>query len=250
MKDLSITHVAIRQHQGLYSLNDLHLASGGEARHRPGYFLENEQAKELIQALETAGIPAVKTKEGRNGGTYACKELVIAYGAWISAAFHLKVISVFLDSVQKTKPQTPLKQLSEASKAFKDVYHLMRTLELDKNAATISANQAIRQQSQLDLLALTGNTHLVAENQDSGYYIPTELGKQIGLSAIKVNRLLASVGLQERFGEDWEATAAGKAHSRRFDTAKCHSDGTPVTQLKWARSVLPLIQTPPLQQAA
>lgn len=86
----------VRQHDGLFSLNDLHTASGGEKRHIPSYFLENQQTKELVAEIETTGIPVVKTREGRNGGTYACRELVIAYAAWINAAFHLKVIRVFL----------------------------------------------------------------------------------------------------------------------------------------------------------
>lgn len=97
---LTVAGTNVRQMNGLYSLNDLHKASGSEAKHRPGYFLDVEQTKALHTEIETAGIPAVKTKEGRNGGTYACKELVIAYAAWISAAFHLKVIRVFLDVVQ------------------------------------------------------------------------------------------------------------------------------------------------------
>ncbi|MCX7509404.1 KilA-N domain-containing protein [Delftia tsuruhatensis] len=93
---VTIGGTAVRQAEGLYSLNDLHKESGGLANHRPGYFLDNEQTKALVREIETAGIPAVKTRQGRNGGTYACKELVIAYAAWISAKFHLKVIRVFL----------------------------------------------------------------------------------------------------------------------------------------------------------
>lgn len=96
---LTIGSTRVRQVGGLFSLNDLHQESGGMANHRPGYFLDNEQTKALLQEIENAGIPAVKTKQGRNGGTYACRELVIAYAAWISAAFHLKVIRVFLAQV-------------------------------------------------------------------------------------------------------------------------------------------------------
>ncbi len=102
MTTLTIGTSEIRQINGLYSLNDLHKASGGEAKHRPGYFLTNDQTKALIVEIQTAGIPAVKSAEGRNGGSYACKELVIAYAAWISPAFHLKVIRVFLAQVGRT----------------------------------------------------------------------------------------------------------------------------------------------------
>ena len=50
------------------------------------------------------GFPAVKTVEGRSGGTYAVKEVVVAYANWISAVFHLKVIRTFL-AVQEGKTQ-------------------------------------------------------------------------------------------------------------------------------------------------
>lgn len=92
---LTILSNPIRQIDGLYSLNDLHKASGGENKHRPNYFLSNEQTKALIDEIQIAGIPAISAKPRR--GTYACRELVIAYAAWISAAFHLKVIRVFLN---------------------------------------------------------------------------------------------------------------------------------------------------------
>ncbi len=102
---LAIGDVAVRQLDGLFSLNDLHAASGGDPNQRPGEFVRNEQTKTLIAEISNAGIPAIESKRGANGGTYACRELVIAYAAWISAAFHLKVIRVFL--AQQDKPAAP-----------------------------------------------------------------------------------------------------------------------------------------------
>lgn len=95
MNAITILSTAIRQLDGLYCLNDLHTAAGAEPRHRPSRWLENQQTQELAQEIETAGIPAVKTKEGRNGGTYVCRELVYAYAMWISPKFNLAVIRAF-----------------------------------------------------------------------------------------------------------------------------------------------------------
>lgn len=97
-KALTIGTTSVREVDGLYSLNDLHREAGAQAKHKPGNFLGIDQTKELMAEIETAGISAVSTREGRSGGTFACKELVIAYAAWISAAFHLKVIRVFLST--------------------------------------------------------------------------------------------------------------------------------------------------------
>ncbi|WP_231389508.1 KilA-N domain-containing protein [Dickeya chrysanthemi] len=72
-------------------LNQLNRASGGEKRHAPSYWLANKQTIALIAELETTGIPVVRL-EGRNGGTFVCREQVYAYAMWISASLNLRVI--------------------------------------------------------------------------------------------------------------------------------------------------------------
>lgn len=95
----------VKQLNGLYSLNDLHKASGGENRHRPNYFLSIAQTEELIKEIQIAGMSAIYAKP--RIGTFVCRELVIAYSAWISPAFHLKVIRVFLSATDPVRTEKP-----------------------------------------------------------------------------------------------------------------------------------------------
>lgn len=82
-----------RDDDGRYCLNDLHKAAGGENKHRPKYWLENQQTQELVCELEKDGFPPIQSKQGV--GTYVGKELVYAYAMWISPKFHLAVIRAF-----------------------------------------------------------------------------------------------------------------------------------------------------------
>lgn len=98
MTSLSIFNTQIRTQDNFYSLNDLHKASSGNAKHKPSNFLRIEQTRELITEIERCSDMsiAIKTKRGgTNQGTYVCKELVYAYAMWISAKFHLQVIRAF-----------------------------------------------------------------------------------------------------------------------------------------------------------
>ena len=101
---LTLGNITVRQVNGLFSLTDLHRAAGGEDKHQPNLFIRNDQTKALVAEIAKGADSHLflNTAKGRNGGTYACRELVIAYAAWISAAFHLKVIRVFLAA---TTPQ-------------------------------------------------------------------------------------------------------------------------------------------------
>ena len=103
MNAISVANVAIRQFDNLYSLNDLHKASGGEKRHELTNWLKLQQTTELIDELSKPDITGLKENQqvikvvrgGSKRGTYACKELVYAYATWISAKFFLQVIRTF-----------------------------------------------------------------------------------------------------------------------------------------------------------
>lgn len=109
MANITIGTSIVSEKDGLYSLNDLHTAAGGEEKHKPAFFLRNDQTQSLLSELQKGANLHLflKTTKGRNGGTYVCRELVIAYAAWISAEFHLRVIRVFLDA-HTAKPVPPL----------------------------------------------------------------------------------------------------------------------------------------------
>ncbi|MGY4674221.1 P22AR C-terminal domain-containing protein [Ursidibacter arcticus] len=97
---LTILTNKIRTLDNLYSLNDLHFASGNDPKHRPSLFIRLETTKELIEEIskEVRSTDLIfKTLRGRNiQGTYACEELALAYATWISPKFHLVVLRAFI----------------------------------------------------------------------------------------------------------------------------------------------------------
>lgn len=232
--------------EGRYSLNDLHRAAGGESKHRPGEWLRNAQTAELIAEIETAGISAVKSQEGRGGGTYVVKELVYSYAMWISPAFNLKVIRAYDSMATGAQTHTSASSaLDAATSAFKlipTVVRAARMLGLDKNAAAISANNAVAKMTGTNVMHLLGHTHLAADNQEALFYTPTELGRQIGISGRAFNMLLAEAGLQAKKGEHWAPLATAEGFCRIMDTGKRHGDGTMIQQIKWHDGVLALVQ--------
>lgn len=103
---LTICDRTVRVIDGLYCLNDLHKASGGEEKHAPFRFMRNAETRSLAKQIERTPnmvdgsiTKAYKVVRGGNSknrqGTYVCKELVYRYAMWINPRFYLMVIRTF-----------------------------------------------------------------------------------------------------------------------------------------------------------
>lgn len=87
---------------GLYSLNDLHKASGGEKRHEPNRWLRKQEVQEVIKKAEKDTPQKwVVTKEGKNGGTWVDRILLGMYASWISPEFHILVYKTFFETMDE-----------------------------------------------------------------------------------------------------------------------------------------------------
>lgn len=104
MSNLAILNTNVRSYENLFSLNDLHVASGNLEKHSPRRFTRLDTTKALIAEIEKDNQHALKIIRGTNGGTYACEELVLSYAMWISPKFHLIVLRAFL-AMHRNQPQ-------------------------------------------------------------------------------------------------------------------------------------------------
>ncbi len=114
-----IEGISVRQYlEGNFCLNDLQraaIAVPNETRSirtlAVHEFMRRPETQSLVELLEneTTGNSRsrpVITVQGKNGGTYVCKELVYAYAMWISPAFNLKVIRTFDAAMIKAREAT------------------------------------------------------------------------------------------------------------------------------------------------
>lgn len=158
--------------------------------------------------------------------------------------FERMVFEDILPAIRKTgsygKVHTP--SVLAPAKEFRAVFGIGRLIGLDKNAAAISANQAVSTLTGTNMLALMGQVHLEADNQEAQFFTPTELGERMKLSGRKFNLLLAEAGFQMKRGEVWEVLEPGRDFARIYDTGKKHGSGVPIQQIKWAASVLTLLK--------
>ena len=109
---ISIAGLTIDQNgNGLYSINDLHKASGGLKKHQPALWFQlqsttnfvryqEEKAKSQEQNHKNINL-VIETIQGKGKaqGTFVSRKLVVAYAMWISPAFADHVLDTFLDVV-------------------------------------------------------------------------------------------------------------------------------------------------------
>ena len=151
--------------------------------------------------------------------------------------FRQWVVNDVLPSIRKTG-KYEVKKENVLTRDQLDMYSLvLEKAGIKGNQLALSLDKAVRNKTGESVLALT-ETVLVADTQNQ-LYNPTELGNELGISAIKFNKALAYLGYQEKIDKKWEMTTLGQAKGGIYlDTNKKHSDGTPVRQLKWPYKVI------------
>lgn len=198
---------------------------------------EDEKQNLRIVGFGPRGVTVVS-----EAGLYAS---ILASQKEEAKRFKRWVMHDVLPSIRQTgsyvAPSAKAQSALEPAKEFKALFSVAKLIGLDKNAAAISANQAVAHLTGTNILALLGHTHLETPEQQQ-YFTPTELGEQINLSARKVNLLLAEAGFQAKRGEVWEVMDAGREFAKIYDTGKKHGSGVPIQQIKWSALAIPLLK--------
>ena len=155
--------------------------------------------------------------------------------------FRQWVVSEVLPAIRKTgRYETP--KATSDSISLKDLVEVTKlVLEpagIEGNQLTLALDKVVKNKTGESALALSG-VQLKAPQQEH-LATPSELGKQVGLSGQKINKILEEAGLQcKDINDKWTPTEEGLALGAvLLDVGKAHSNGTPIRQLKWSMSVL------------
>lgn len=160
-----------------------------------------------------------------------------------------KLEDFYFDKKPKQQPGQP--PLLETLRFAKE---LATEIGLEGNQIVFSAAHYVKSETGIDVLEKLGATHLLSNSQEQEL-TPTELGELIGgYNPRQINAALENAGLQtswysvkkkdgkEKKIKNWIPTEEGKQHSVLLDTKKNHSDGTTIQQLKWKKSIIPMLE--------
>lgn len=163
-----------------------------------------------------------------------------------TGGYHVAANGEFTQGAIREFQVTRLEMVQNVTNMTESSLRLAGLLGFEGNQGRLYADKLVKRQLGIGPMELLGVTGLVNQEQEL-HYTATELGKKHGMSANSMNKLLAQVGLQRRFEyakgkHRWELMPEGRKHGVILDTAKRHSDGTPVQQIRWRESVLQVLQ--------
>ena len=150
-----------------------------------------------------------------------------------------KVRRTVLGKLKTLRPIENQKDIAVlAQPVFEAAFSYAKLFNLEGNQALLAADKATARHTGFSPMKFL-QIELKNENQTINL-TPTEIGKQLNpsLSAVATNKRLEVLGYQEKLGSAWVPTEKGKPYAVFLDTGKRHSDGTPITQLKWLSSII------------
>lgn len=229
----------------------------------PKDWLKTDETQAYINAIrrkilieENQLVRVVSGAPETGGGTWLHPKLGVAFARWLNVDFALWCDEI-IEGILKGDVSPPItakpKPNLDAFKAASVIARGLKALGLDKiltpNAFALSVDTTVRKVTSASALEMSGNLHLMADEKGR-VYTPTELGQMLAvpIKARQFNLALEAVGLQKREMGEWMPTDDAKGLFEWADTAKRHSNGTPVKQLRWFKAVLSRL--PNQQEAA
>ncbi|MBC5772631.1 KilA-N domain-containing protein [Pontibacter sp. KCTC 32443] len=103
------------------SITDLWKASGSKREQAPNFWINQDSTQQLIETvcgiLNATQNCIIKTKRGKGGGTYAHKQIALAYAKYLSPELHYAVNQVFFERIEEE--QNPELVLDRAYNSYK-----------------------------------------------------------------------------------------------------------------------------------
>lgn len=99
--------IELRTDGEMSSLTDLWKAAGSPKLKDPAQWVRTETAVQLIETvaglLNMGEMHIIKTKKGKGGGTWAHKQIALAYAKWLDPKLHVLVNQVFFERIEEEK---------------------------------------------------------------------------------------------------------------------------------------------------
>lgn len=154
--------------------------------------------------------------------------------------FRKWVTSEVLPTIRKTGSYSVGKPPQKLSEPFADMVQLAEIFGFKGNQAKLYANKGFKNYYGVDPMALMELTGFVSEDKSVDLN-PTEIGALIGLTNREVNKRLVDIGYQQTYKSGkinkYMPTEKGKPYAVLKDVNKQHTNGTPITQLRWLQDV-------------
>lgn len=96
---------------GMFNLNDLHKASGGDKKNAPNYWKDSKGVQQVIDLYSYPNSGNEQNQvlsSDRQNGTFAIEQLAIKYAMWISPEFEVQCIKVLMDYAHGKLTTPPL----------------------------------------------------------------------------------------------------------------------------------------------
>lgn len=235
----------------MLSLTDMWRAAGSPANREP-FNWERKEGAAFIEAVTLShNLPAgqvMEKRQGKGGGTFAHWQIALAYAKYLSPEFHMWCNTVVRDHMEGRPAASVNLAISarEARLFLKQALGIGKIAGLTGNQLLIAASRSTKKALGFDMLDAMGMGHLIAPVQDP-LVIPSKVGADLGISAVKVNHLLQEIGFQtgDRDHKDrpfWKLTPAGE----EFGGTLCdvdRSNGTgQAQQLKWPSAIVGVLR--------